>query len=369
MTVAARYQKLLDEFRNAHAQFSESLFSLSVCHWVDLPKIDLKHRRSWDQYLKSCVERIETLPGEIVPAGVVGFPCIAENWLLTGGVRDPFTDETDARRYGDELMKCVWRMCPVYSRARNATDHRAAAKFRELAEKAAKDLPLCIRNSIPKQSVVDPEPRRYCDRWLTLMFWSNPPNLEKIISLNQFSQGCELFWQPFSNSADIIERCQLTTDSPKFVPKDSSWPRWAGQIPPSLLRVDHKPAANSVTVEPPKTKQQSTEPAAGGSGNPEGMPSGEHRNLMERVIWSIGENGITTATLKKSGLRIAFLMKPRQNYNAQLRKTLRLLRLPPHELLSPSSGHGYFLNSRGVAVYEQLKKDRLEESLKKKKSH
>ena len=104
-------------------------------------------------------------------------------------------------------------------------------------------------------------------------------------------------------------------------------------------------------------------------GKPEGMPTGELRNPMERVIFSMGENELTTATKKKGCRFIAFAMKPKQKDNSQLRKVLRQLRLPPYELLSPPSGHGYFLNSKGVAVYEQLKKDRLEMSLKKKKSH
>ena len=104
-------------------------------------------------------------------------------------------------------------------------------------------------------------------------------------------------------------------------------------------------------------------------GKPEGMPTGELRNLMENVIFSMGENELTTAIKKKGCRFIAFAMKPKQKDNSQLRKVLRQLRLPPYELLSPPSGHGYFLNSKGVAVYEQLKKDRLEKSLKKMKSH
>ena len=118
-----------------------------------------------------------------------------------------------------------------------------------------------------------------------------------------------------------------------------------------------------------KSLEQATEPAVGGSGKPEGMPRGELRNLMENVILTMGERGITTMPNKLVGLRIAAILKPRQNYNSQLKKTLRQLRLPPYELLSPPSGHGYFLNSKGVAVYEQLKKVRVEKSLKKMKSH
>lgn len=112
-----------------------------------------------------------------------------------------------------------------------------------------------------------------------------------------------------------------------------------------------------------------SEAAAGGSDRPDGMPSGELRNLMEKVILSMGERGITAMSNKLVGRRIAAILKPRQSYNSQLKKTLRQLRLHPYELLSPPNGHGYYLNSSGVAVYEQLKKDRVEKSLKKMKSH
>lgn len=135
----------------------------------------------------------------------------------------------------------------------------------------------------------------------------------------------------------------------------------------SVLETSTPDAPNPISPLAPKT--EASETAAGGRCNPEGMPSGELRNLMEKVILTMGERGLTSISNKLVGRRIAAILKPRQNYNSHLKKTLRQLRLAPYELLSPPSGHGYFLNSKGVAVYEQLKKDRLEKSLKKMKSH
>lgn len=110
-------------------------------------------------------------------------------------------------------------------------------------------------------------------------------------------------------------------------------------------------------------------PVADDDDKPDGMPSGERQILMENVIWTMGFRGIKTDNTKLEGKRLATFIQPNQKYNSALKTVLRQLRRPPYELLSPASGHGYFLNPKGVRVYEQLQKDRDKKSRQKKKSH
>jgi hypothetical protein len=104
-------------------------------------------------------------------------------------------------------------------------------------------------------------------------------------------------------------------------------------------------------------------------GKPAEMPTGPLRSVMEKIIITLRDNQRTNPTAKCSADRIAGLAKPRQTNNSQLRTALRQLRLPPYELLSPQSGRGYYLNDRGIRVYEQLEKDRAKKSPQKMKSH
>lgn len=83
------------------------------------------------------------------------------------------------------------------------------------------------------------------------------------------------------------------------------------------------------------------------------------KSPMETIIRAMGRAGITNINVKKSAQRIAHLPGSTRNYNSHLRNALKALRSDSLRLLDPPKGHGYFLNSLGVAVYERLKKSQV----------
>ena len=300
MHAPERYRELLDAFRAEHSEFKDVPFSLRVCHWADPPRIT--PGEPWNEFLKNCVMVLDKSPGEVMPIGTVSFPVVDPRWLSYAIAANPKSEEQMARECGDEIMRVSWRSCVVYAKTFKPEQRRAVESFVNLAKAAGTALPLSIREAIPQQAnIADAESNAYLDRWLNLMFWSNPPELEELLTLNQWGGGRDLFWKPLSNAADVIERCRLTTDSPKFVTKGNLWPRWAGQVPPSLLQVDYKPAADAVTVESPKITQQATESADDDNGKQTASDeTGGHESRRKRK--SVGPHR-TTEELFKAALR------------------------------------------------------------------
>lgn len=246
MHAPERYRELLDAFRAAHSEFKDVPFSLRVCHWADPPR--RIPDEPWNEFLKNCVMVLDKSPGDVMPVGTVSFPVVDPRWLSYALASNPRTNEQMARECGDEIMRVCWRSCIVYAKTFKAEQQQAAESFIKLAEAAGTTLPLSIREALPQQAnIADAESNTYLDRWLDLMFWSTPPELEELLTLNQWGGGRDLFWQPFSNAADAIERCRLSSNAPIFATKGNRWPRWAGQIPKSFL---HAEAVNGSTPAP-----------------------------------------------------------------------------------------------------------------------
>ena len=233
MDTSERYRELLDAFRDAHSKLKATPFALNVCHWAEAPRIT--RGEPWNTYLKNCVLVLDKSPGEVLPVGLLAFPVIDPNWLTYAILASPLSDERIARDCGDEIMHMTWRTCVIYAKTHGEKQRKAAVEFVRLADKAGQELPLSMRETIPHQAnVVDGEPSEFANRWLALMYWSDPPELDELVRLNQWGGGQILFWQPFSNAADVIERCRLTTDSVAFHTKGGHWPLWCGAIPESL---------------------------------------------------------------------------------------------------------------------------------------
>lgn len=257
MHVPERYRDLLDAFRDAHREFDVP-FSLRVCHWANPPR---KTRgEPWNDFLKNCVMVLDKSPGGVLPVGTVSFPAVDPRWLSCAILKDRLADEQMQRGCGDEIMGGGWRSCIVYSKIFIPAQQKAVERFASLAEAAGKELPLSIRETIPHEpNIANPQPSRFVDRWLRLMFWTDPPELHELLVLNQWGDGRELFGQPLSDAADVIERCRLASNAPMFATQGNRWPCWVGQIPKSLLQAHHEPPAAG---KPPTSQQRAIESTA-----------------------------------------------------------------------------------------------------------
>ena len=256
MHAPERYRELLDAFRDAHREFDVP-FSLQVCHWADPPR---KTRgEPWNDFLKNCVMVLDKSQGDVMPVGTVSFPAVDPRRLSCAMLTNRLADEQMKRECGDEIMGGVWRTCIVYSKAILPAQEKAVERFTSLAEAAGKELPLSIRETIPHEpNIANPQPRGFVDRWLRLMFWTDPPELQELLVLNQWGDGRELFGQSLSDAADVIERCRLASNAPTFATQGDRWPYWAGQIPQSLLQRHEELTTGNKS---PKSQEQAAEAA------------------------------------------------------------------------------------------------------------
>ena len=76
---------------------------------------------------------------------------------------------------------------------------------------------------------------------------------------------------------------------------------------------------------------------------------------MPAVILMLGMNNITSAKDRRKALAIAQRSKGKLKFGTPLKEALSALQHKPFELID-KPGHGYYLNQRGIAVYELLKK-------------
>lgn len=79
------------------------------------------------------------------------------------------------------------------------------------------------------------------------------------------------------------------------------------------------------------------------------------KGLMADVIRTLGMNNITSAKDRIKATTIAQRSKGKLKVGTPLKEGLSALQHKPFELID-KPGHGYFLNERGIAVYERLKK-------------
>ena len=213
---SARFQKLLDEFRENHGKFCDLHFWLDATTHID--------------HLTSVHEKALPIPLKGVEPGVVGFlslPVLDPSGLLDSAFLDdpPLSSEEDLRSWAQKLLRKPRRLCMIYGPSTGEFEE-AFESFKRLAERAGKELPLKVREMIPAEF----DPYRFVDRWLEFLWWLSPPDA-RTLAMNNDSRlhGWTLFLHPFRESADGIERCELHTVNPAFRPKE--WPVWAGNLP------------------------------------------------------------------------------------------------------------------------------------------
>lgn len=79
------------------------------------------------------------------------------------------------------------------------------------------------------------------------------------------------------------------------------------------------------------------------------------KGLMPDVIRTLGMNNITAKKDRIKAAAIAQRSKGKLQFGTPLKEALSALQQKPFELID-KPGQGYFLNERGIAVYERLKK-------------
>lgn len=207
MHVPKRFRELLDAFRDSQDEFDVP-FSLYVCRLRPTPQPLKGTVVSWDDMLKDWVKALDHFPGEVHLIGEIRFPFADPTVPSWARLTDPRSDEQLGRQCGDELMGGPWRSGIVYSQGSSPLQKQALERFTNLAKAAGKELPLSLRESLPHEPSFT-QPKKSVDRWLRLMFWANPPELQELLKLNQQCEGRQLFWQPFSEAADVIDAADL----------------------------------------------------------------------------------------------------------------------------------------------------------------
>ena len=173
-----RYARLRDDFRSSHTELGDAPISLCFCH--------LEYRS------EACESVSKVWPTSFETIGVYRIPIMSLD--LIGYFVDRLHASGD-RRCADSMrfwgehtvlhpsrpqQSCV-AFVPVSDGAKRDSESAAAIKFKQLADKAGRELPRHLRSTIPW----DFEPDTYVGRWLTLMFWHSVPDARRLLHLNQ----------------------------------------------------------------------------------------------------------------------------------------------------------------------------------------
>jgi hypothetical protein len=191
--------------------------SLCLSHWIGEFGEEASVSKVWD--------------GRFEVIGMFPIPIISPNdveFFKTTLLKDPHDRAVGQGTVRRRIQRDCVAFIPIHKTGDVKLAELGAAEFRRLAEKAGQMLPKSIRDVLPWHF----EPSDFAGRWLSAMFWHNPPEASRILSYNRPRDGYTDFdFNPFSESADVIEDFGLLTGSPQFRTSDGKWPAWAGFLP------------------------------------------------------------------------------------------------------------------------------------------
>ena len=214
-----RCAELHEQFQEAHSTFHREGAGLYLAHWDSKIGEEASVAKVWN----GPFQVIGTFSIPIISAADVEF---FEITML----KEPGNRAVGQGRVGRRMQRESVAFIPSPKNGDIELANRGSREFRRLAEAAGQVLPKSIRDVLPWQF----EPREFAGRWLGAMFWHKPPEAWKLLAYNRprNGNGYERFeFQPFSESADVIEDFGMLTESPQFRTTDGHWPVWAGFSP------------------------------------------------------------------------------------------------------------------------------------------